>query len=220
MMRAFSWSSHLSEQRLFECYLAERSGEGVDPRAAEHIADCPRCQGQYVNLVGVMHEVSTAADLETTAAFSPEFLRNQQRQIAERLELADHPRRVISFPTYPESTAASTKPVFGATVSRMAAGWIAAAAAAGLFVGAGAGFIYENRLHVQAAMPVAIVVPAEVAPAGPPVNHLEQVMEAESDEDSRLMLDMEAAHDRPRTQELLALDTLTPHIREISYRVR
>ena len=34
---------HLTDERLLECYLAERGGEPLDPPAAEHLTDCDAC---------------------------------------------------------------------------------------------------------------------------------------------------------------------------------
>ena len=34
---------HLREEILFECYLASRGGDPLDPPVAEHLTDCSEC---------------------------------------------------------------------------------------------------------------------------------------------------------------------------------
>ena len=40
-------SHHLPDDRLYECYLADRRGEALDLTAAEHLADCTDCSARY-----------------------------------------------------------------------------------------------------------------------------------------------------------------------------
>ena len=37
-------AQHLQDERLLDCYYAERRGEAPDPPAAEHLSDCDACR--------------------------------------------------------------------------------------------------------------------------------------------------------------------------------
>src|SRR5258706_5675375 len=91
------WKRHLSEERLFECYLAAQHGEGMSPPDAEHLADCRQCHARYTDLSGFMDDVWLTADAETAALFTPDRLLVQQHEIARRLELLGHSGRILSF---------------------------------------------------------------------------------------------------------------------------
>ncbi len=216
MTAMFSRKRHLSEERLFACYLAERGGEGIDPPAVEHLADCEACHTQYRDLTAFMDDMWTTADHEASDVFTPDALRSQQVEIARRLELVGHARRVLSFP-HVESAGTSPRAGQppGRTISRSAAAWIAGAAAAGLFVGIGAGVLYGTRAHGPAAAPAIMQVVERPAPAQGRIDAPQPL-----DDDAVFMSVLEAALERPRTQELLALDALTPHVRDVSYRIR
>src|SRR5262245_11564223 len=121
-------SEHLHDDRLVECYFADRRGEPLDPPSAEHLVDCEACGTRYVELVTFLDDVRTESDAECDAVFTPDRLRQQQDQILKRLEHASRSARVISFPGQ-----AASHP--SAVSGRVAPRWLAAAAAAGLFVG-------------------------------------------------------------------------------------
>ena len=65
---------HLTEERLFDVYLAERAAEPADPPAAEHLADCATCQAQYAELEGFLDVVRGEAEAETHEVFTSEHL--------------------------------------------------------------------------------------------------------------------------------------------------
>ncbi|HYM25213.1 MAG TPA: hypothetical protein VEU08_18475, partial [Vicinamibacterales bacterium] len=132
---------HLHDDKLFDCYVAERTGETPDPRAAEHLIDCGDCSGRYAELARFMDGLRAGGDAETDAVFTADRLRAQQLAIARRIEHVGRPARVISFPG--ASAAQGTLSIASRT-SRIAPRWIAAAAAAGLFVGAGLGMSLER----------------------------------------------------------------------------
>jgi len=215
------WKRHLSEARLFDCYLAEQHGEGISPPEAEHLADCRRCHARYAELTGFMDGVHETADAEAAAVFTPERLLTQQHEIARRLELINHAGRVLSFrnTSDPASgagldrSASRLRPV----LSHAAAGWMAAAAVAGLFIGISVGRLYDGS--PRTAPPSGAASAAIVQP----VQSVEPVLvdSADQQDDDLLFLsELEAALDRPRTPELMALDAMTPRAREISYRIR
>jgi hypothetical protein len=212
-----SWRRHLSEERLFDYYTAERHGEVTDLRAGEHLAECGDCAARYGALAAFMDDLRETADEETSAIFTPEMLAAQQQQIAGRLELLGHAARVLSFPAHIEMPKAAGMPR-----TRVASGWVAAAAAAGLFVGVSAGMMFDAKVRGQAVPPPAVTQPASVpAPAPAPARAdvpstappwLSDVQAAE------LEAELDAVLDRPRTPELFALDLMTPHVRDIKYR--
>jgi len=201
-------SRHLQDDRLFECYLAERHGEPMDLPAAEHLADCEPCGSRYAEMATFMESVRRDGEAEADAVFTPERLKAQQQQIARRLEHVGRPAHVISFPE-PSARRAMTP-----SVSRTAPRWVAAAAAAGLFVGVALTASYEwgtqaRVARQRVARETAAPRPTRVAPA--PVR-------AELLADEAFLSELEVALERPYTRELLAFDALTPHVREVSAR--
>jgi hypothetical protein len=185
---------HLQDDRLFECYLAQRQGEAVDPPTAEHLADCKSCAARYAEFVLFMDGVRAEGDAEADAAFTPERLRLQQQQIARRIEAVGRPARVLSFPgrvvqgTIRASTLRSPR-------------WTAAAAAAGLFLGIALGATYEWDSHPR--------------PSAPAISARAAVPNPDIAADADFMSELELALDRPHTRELAAFDAFTPHFREI-----
>jgi anti-sigma factor RsiW len=188
---------HLHDDRLFECYLAQRQGESADPPTAEHLADCESCAARYTELVQVMDAVRADGDAEADAVFTPERLRAQQQQIARRMEAVGRPARVLSFPgrvmqgTIRASTLRSPR-------------WTAAAAAAGLFLGIALGASYEWEWQPRSS-PSAMTARARVA----------STPAADIAADEAFLSELELALDRPHTRELAAFDAFTPHFREI-----
>jgi hypothetical protein len=199
---------HLPEERLFDSYLVERGGAPLDPPVAEHLADCPACGTRYAELSSFMDTLRRDGDAEADAIFTPEHLRLQQEQISRRLALVGRPARVLSFP------GRIVRRTIDASTSRTAPRWVAAAAAAGLFVGIAVGASFQwrsqldgrrsflsdaSRTRTQRLTPVATrgTAPADVAT------------------DDAFLSDLEIALERPHTRELLAFDALTPHVREI-----
>ncbi len=216
MTGMISRKRHLSEERLFACYLAERGGEGIDPLAVEHLTDCEACRTEYRDLTAFMDDMWTTADHESSDVFTPDALRLQQVEIARRLELVGHAARVLSFPHVESAgTSPSLGQAPGRTIARSAAAWSAGTAAAGLLVGIGAGVLYGTRVHDPAAATAVMQAVERHAPVQGRVDAPQPL-----DDDAVFMSVLEAALDRPRTQALLALDALTPHVREVSYRIR
>jgi hypothetical protein len=202
-------SEHLHDDRLVECYFAGRRGDALDPPAADHLADCGACGMRYAELVTFLDDVRTDADAESDAVFTAEHLRQQQEQILRRLEHASRSARVISFPGH------AIHPMVG-VAGRVAPRWLAAAAAAGLFVGVAVG---GTIIHpgVQRAVPMRVasnpVSPARLAPSPAVLVNAPDVVE--SIDDDAFLLQLEFALERPHTQELQPFDALTPHVREI-----
>lgn len=197
---------HLQEDRLFECYLTERSGAPIDPPLAEHLADCAVCAAHYAELAGFMDGLRREGEAEADAVFTPERLRLQQQQIARRIALVGRPARVISFP------GRVVRRTISASTAHMAPRWVAAAAAAGLFIGIAAGASYQWRSRTSGAQRfnAAASRPASLTPAATHGGGASDVAA-----DDAFLLDLELALERPHTRELQAFDALTPRVREI-----
>jgi hypothetical protein len=225
-------SPHLQDDVLFDCYYATRRGEALDPPSAEHLADCDACAGRYGDLGTFLNTLGEEADVDVSALFPPERLREQQHEIARRLELVGRAARVISFPGRTAGPGSPGSPVSPGSVvaqtprtsaSRLAARWVAAAAAAGLFVGVAAGTVFNfgprfefardgRRAGMNAGSRQAVTstLPARLSPAA-----AEKAVKAVVDLDDMFMSDLESVLDRPHTSELVAFDALTPHLRDI-----
>src|SRR5712691_2016349 len=129
--------SHLSDDRLIEvCVL-----DAPSPTEEQHLSACSRCDARRVRLQRLLDDVSDTAVAAADAAFSPERLTRQQARILAHLQHEGRPARVIAFP----AGHAPHEPAVSRT--RPASRWIAAAAVAGLVVGAMAGrFGYDYSL--------------------------------------------------------------------------
>jgi len=200
---------HLQEERLFHSYLAERNGEPVDPPVAEHLADCAACGTRYAELTAFMDALRRDGDAEADAIFTPERLRLQQQQIAQRIAHVGRPIRVLSFP------GRIVQRTIDASASRMATRWIAAAAAAGLFIGVavGASFPWRSPRLSRQAFVATDATGARAARTAPVAAR--GTIPADAASDDVFLSDLEIALERPHTRELLAFDALTPHVREI-----
>ncbi|MGB7219720.1 MAG: hypothetical protein WBD07_13055 [Vicinamibacterales bacterium] len=195
---------HLHEDRLFDCYLAERSHESVDPRLAEHLADCAACAARYAELVGLMNELRTEADASADALFTPERLRAQEQQIARRIEHVGRAARIISFPHHGPGERHEAAP---RTLPRFAA----AAAAAGLFIGIalGASFGWPARVWSTPTF-------SDTGSAVTPLAARDATLLPDPAADEAFWSDLDRILDSPRTIELQPLDALTPRVREVA----
>jgi hypothetical protein len=205
---------HLQEDRLFDCYVADRGGEAIDPPSAEHLADCSECAARYAELAAFMDGVRADGEADLDERFSPEQLRAQQKQIARRIEHVGHPARVISFPGQ------SPRHPSGTRLSPMVLRWVVTATAAGLFIGVYVGtFVHRPtpapfvpRMASTAPSVSPVDVPVVVSTDADPAPLTEVVAD---DANDQFLLEVELAAEQPRTRELLALDELTPHVRPI-----
>ena len=201
---------HLQEERLFDSYMAERSGEPIAPPVAEHLADCASCSTRYAELTAFMDALRRDGDAESNAIFTPERLRLQKQQIARRIAHIGRPTRVLNFP------GRIVRRTIDASTSRTATRWVAAAAAAGLFVGVAVGASVQWRSQLQR-RPTVVAADSGSARAPRPNPVVARGSSpADAAPDDAFLSDLEIALDRPHTRELQAFDALTPHVREIS----
>ena len=112
---------HLSERAIVDAVM---SGD----RPA-HLDRCDICASRAVDLGRWLDDTRELGLESADAAFTPEQLTAQRAQILRKLEQLDEPARVISFPRH---TSRIDEPASG---RRVAASWVAIAAAAGLIVG-------------------------------------------------------------------------------------
>jgi len=204
-------SGHLKDDHLFECYLATRTGEDLDPRAAEHLADCDECVARYDEMVAFMDTTRQVADAETNAEFPAERLLTQQQQILRRLEHVHRSARVITFPGRDALSGSRS-------VGRLTPRWLAAAAAAGLFIGvAVGGYFGPERFHRAVPRQVAAERPMTVQqrPAAPTAVRVNSAQDDAPDDDA-FLIELELALARPHTRELLPFDAMTPHVQDIN----
>ena len=197
---------HLRDDRLFECYLAERDGEPMDLPAAEHLAGCKPCGARYADISTFMETLRVDGEADADAVFTPERLKAQQQQIARRLELVGHPAHVLSFPDTSARRAAAR------SMPRRAPGWAATAAAAGLLVGVALSASYEWGSRTPVARQQLVEESADARQAR--ISAAPGRIESLSDE--VFLSELELALERPHTPELMAFDALTPYVLEVS----
>jgi hypothetical protein len=211
-----SRTHHLHEDELFDAYLAERGGAPADPPSAEHLAECGRCAGRYAELVEVHETLRAEAEAEADAIFTPERLQAQQQQIARRLETVGRAARILSFPSQ------FVRGRVSASTPRVATRWIAAAAAAGLFVGVAAGMFLDNTHESTPTVgQLASVHRLESAPRPARLGPSAAARATAGPEnDDAFLNELDSALDRPYTRELAPFDALTPHVREVTNQIR
>jgi len=139
---------HLSERALVDAIVA-----GERP---QHLDRCDICAERAVALARWMDELQADAADTADDIFTPERLQAQQQQVMRRLEQLDQPARVIAFP------AASRADLNGSSGRRVAASWVAVAAAAGLVIGVIGGQVSARLSRPIAPVPVAAAVTPSV----------------------------------------------------------
>jgi hypothetical protein len=159
-----------------------------------------------------MDTVRGEGEAEADAVFTAERLRAQQQQIARRIALVGRPARIISFP------GRIVRRTISVSAARTAPRWVAAAAAAGLFVGVALGASYQFRWGIaprRAGAPFLVMDAA--SPRGSRLTPVATRGAGQADvaADDAFLSDLEIALDRPHTPELQAFDELTPHVREV-----
>jgi hypothetical protein len=200
---------HLAEDHLFECYTAERAGEPLDPRSAEHLADCGECGDRYADLSRFMDGLRTEANAEADALYPAEWLDAQRHSILRRVEHLGHAARVITFPGRLVTQQMATG------IRLRVSPWAATAAAACLFVGVAVGMFYDARNHapqfaVVRPVPGSAAVQGTAGTGAPPV----------AIDTDAFLSELERALGGPQTPELMTLDVLSPHVREIVFDAR
>jgi hypothetical protein len=199
ILDALGRQQHLDDNALADVWSTRLTGD--DPHAGDaHLHACGACQARYDDLSAWLGDIREDAIDEADELVPPDRLAAQQAQIFRRLEALERPARVIAFPRFSQPTA---------VVRRGPQRWIAAAAAAGLIVGLGAGELLDFR---HATSPTADHQSAE-----PPVAQSARggIQPVSFTFDDSLLYDNEAAITSPRVEALQALDALTPRVRDV-----
>lgn len=147
---------HLSERALTDALL---SGE----RPA-HLDRCDMCAERAADLSRWLNHVETDARELADDMFAPEVLAAQQSQIMRRLEQMDSPVRVIAFPQ------TSRQEAHASAGRRVAASWVAVAAAAGLLVGIVGGQVTARMGQPTLTVPAVADANQVVEPTPDPVD--------------------------------------------------
>jgi hypothetical protein len=200
---------HLADDHLFDCYTAERAGEALDPRSAEHLADCGECGNRYAELSRFMDGLRTQADVETDALFPSDRQDAQRQSIMRRIEHLGHAARVITFP------GRLVTQQMGKTIRLRVSPWAATAAAACLFVGVAVGMFYDARNHRPQFSVVRAVQSSTTPQATAGIGPAPVALDTDT-----FLSELERALGGPQTPELMSMDVLTPHVREIAFDAR
>jgi hypothetical protein len=209
------FTRHLADDRLYEVYFASRLGEPVPPPLAEHLADCESCRQRYTAAQTTLDATRDAGEAEADDIFTADRRQQQHEHIMRRLEQMHRSARVISFP----GQTASGQP-FDAQ-RRIVSRWVAASAAAGLFVGVAlGGWLSGARDEATLARgrQTPPVVATRLVPPPPATATAAVVPAPEKFDDDAFLRQLEFALANPRVRELQPFDVLTPHAREISLR--
>jgi hypothetical protein len=204
---------HLSDDRLYEYYLADRTGDSLEPPVADHLADCASCAARYAEFTRWFDAVRAEGDAEIDAIFTPDCLHEQQEHILRRIAHLNQRARVISFPG--QTGHRITNPN-GLTLR-----WLAAAAATGLFVGVAVGGMFlEPRLTRPAPAAMQAVSPGPSSGITPRPAVLVTTQASDTPDDDTFLSELEFALERPRTRELQPFDALTPLVQDVDNRLR
>lgn len=171
-----------------------------DPEVARHLVDCQRCREIADRARALFEEARVQAAHEADAVFTDAVLDRQRAHIMRRIEQHGQPARVLPFPA-PSLAWTGT--------GHAARRWIAAAAAAGLLVGAFAGRFVTLRHEGRLARSTSPAVTAVSSPGSP--DALAAPNERAADEAFLVELEVAAS---PRIEPLRAIDAMTPRIND------
>jgi hypothetical protein len=192
---------HLSEQALTEALMT-----GERP---QHLDRCDLCAERAVELGRWLDDVRLLGQEAADQVFTPERLAAQHAQILRKMEQADEPPRVISFP------AASAREVRESMGRRVAPAWVGVAAAAGLVLG-----VVGGQVSARLSMPPILTnaqqtPPATTVPAAPTSETAAADTDpAVSTPANTAAFDEDLLTEAPRS--LRILDELTPRFRTTS----
>ncbi len=205
---------HLSDQRLIDTYFA-RVGGGTELAAVQaectHVEGCEECARRYQNLTASLERLREGAIAEADAYFTADRLAAQRHHILRHLEGSEHPARVIPFPH------ATAKPQ--ARVHAPLFRWVAAAAAAGLVIGASAGRLLYVQ-HGPSPRPAASIQAraTQTAMRGPGTGY--DGISRNRTVDEAFLSAVEDAVSQQRIAGLQALDAMTPRVQDAVARAK
>ena len=210
ILSALRSGRHPDDRAIAELWSARSTGSGEEslwqgalPIDA-HVRACGRCRGRYEALAEWLDDSRAEAIREADEVFTAERLVAQHAQILRRLEALDRPARVIAFPRFSQPTV---------SVRRGPQRWIAAAAAAGLIVGLGAGELRNFQRSMRRSPPAGYVSGQNRVPGSHTAPGALQPAVLTSDD--ALLYEAEDASTSSRVEALHALDALTPLVRDL-----
>lgn len=193
-----SLERHLDDADLAAVW-TDASATGSEP-SHPHLADCAQCRARMDAFVAWMEDLRSIGVSEADDAFPAERLAAQQAHIFRRIEAAEHPARVIAFPTFSRPMSPGTSHVRR---------WITAAAAAGLIVGVAVGQLMDVR-HNLLSGTVAEFRHAAPQPSDRQSARVERAGVSDADTDAAFMAEIDASVRHNSLAELHALDAITP----------
>ena len=207
---------HLQDERLFDCYMAERTASRLDPPVAEHLADCDACGARYAELAAVHgRRCAPRGTPRPTRSSRADRLRAQQQQIARRIEHAGPPGARHQLPR-PDRAAGPSTPRRRARRRAGSPRRPRPVCSSASRVGASYQFDWDGS-------PRGGRQPSPARRASRPRlarradrRSRSRPARPTSAADDAFLSELEIALERPRTRELLAFDALTPHVSEIS----
>ena len=168
--------------------------------AEPHLQTCSVCAERQMNLARILTEVSEVAAAEADALFTDDRLSRQRAHILQRIEHDSRQGRLISFPAGHGAAPTLLR-------ARPGTRWIAAAAAAGLFIGVLAG-------HLTHDFTAGRVMPPSRANTEPTVATFQTVSTTMSEEE--FLGRLEVAIEGTGGSALRPLDDLTPLVWELA----
>jgi len=191
-------------------YIGAEPRFGRRNRAVSHLQTCGVCVRRYQELVQQLAELREDGAAEADAIFTPDRLEAQRLQILARLETASHPARVIPFPSHGTQNLS----VFtGAQMRR----WMAAAAAACMFIGFTLGRMTDFRT-VPTSSNAHVAVPAPVRTTQPSVEPQPPAPTASDEEILSRAEQVQGLGPMEVPASLEALSAMTP-IRDVALRL-
>ncbi len=206
LSRSERGAGHLADGELVRLLVASDDG---NPSAADaHLTGCSRCAARLRALQGGLQRIAATAEEAFDDAVPAWRLARQRRRIQRRIQRAAGRRgsaRILRFPTAGFPVTAGAHPIRRR---------LSLAAAAGLLITAGIGQVIDGRRESAAQRsPVAAAAPAQPSigpPAGPP----------QTVADEQFMRELEEALTSSRVTPLLALDEMTPRVRDVAINIQ
>ena len=189
--------AHVADADLAALVLA--GPDAAAPRTLAHLTSCPPCAEGLGTLEARLDEDRRVATAAADRAFPADRLDRQRAAILRRLGYGRHLARILPFPS-------TAPPVVSMLRRQVVHRWVAAAALAGLIVGAVAGRLLETPRRPAPSRAVANTH------ATPDTALAPQQLQASALAEEAFFRDFEAAAiDGPHVEPLRALDALTPH---------
>lgn len=207
---AFAWkrreSRHLTERELVRILVAADGGNPAGANA--HLAGCVRCTARVRALQSGLDRIAATAEDTFEAAVPAWRLVRQRRRILRRIQLSAGRRgaaRILRFPTPAPPAVAGARPIRK---------WLSVAAAAGLLATVAIGQAIDDRRQSAARPRSAGAVAPSQPSIGPPAGQAQTVA------DEQFMRELEEALTSSRVTPLVALDEMTPRVRDVAIDIR